>query len=190
LFNFHSLRISAFLWPARLYSTDLVHQSHVYNKNGINILLPTICHYIEHIVKIELPLIYSAFRMSGLSPSQICFHWLKQCFWNYLDWPDIVTYIGICVSFGIDYQAYFCIAILRHLNEKLLESHSSLHSINGQKIIQHHTNKDLQIYLKEAQIEDFKIENNLEFMLGLEQKYRQYINDDIQETFLKNNNKN
>ena len=44
--------------------------------------------------------------------------------------------------FGVDYQTYFCVAILKHLN---LEN--DLNNIN-QKIIQHHTYKDLQIYLK------------------------------------------
>lgn len=44
--------------------------------------------------------------------------------------------------FGADYQTYFCVAILKHLNLK-----NDLNDIN-QKIIQHHTYKDLQIYLK------------------------------------------
>ncbi len=172
LFNFHSLRLSSLVWPCRLFSTDLL--SSVYSKNGISFLLSTTCHYIEHILKIEQPFIYSAFRMSGLSPSQICLHWLKQCFWNYLDWIDIIIYITICVSFGCDYQTYFCIAILKHLNEK-----------NDESIVQHHTNKDLQFYLKETQIENFKIEQHIDYMKQLEQKYRHYILDDMQETFNK-----
>jgi len=141
LYNFYNLQLSAFLWSVRLYSNETL-LSNVYNKNGINILISTTCHYVEHILKIELPLVFSAFRMSGLAPSQICSHWLKQCFWNYLDWPDIITYLSICIVFGVDYQTYFCVAILKHLNLK-----NDLNDIS-QKVIQHHTYKDLQIYLK------------------------------------------
>lgn len=137
--------MSSFLWSVRLYSNEFI-LSNVYTKHGINILISTTCHYIEHILKIELPLIFSAFRMSGLAPSQICSHWLKQCFWNYLDWSDIVTYITICIMYGVDYQTYFCVAILKHLNKK---NESNKFSEN---IVQHHTYKDLQFYLKVSKI--------------------------------------
>ena len=141
LYNFHCLKMSSFLWPARLFSNN--HQiAGVYSSSGISVLIPTTCHYIELILKIELPYIFSAFRMSGLAPSQICSHWLKQFFWNYLDWPDIAMFVSTCLVFGIDYQAYFCVAILRHLNQ-------------DQKIVQHHTYRDLQIYLKVIKIWSF-----------------------------------
>lgn len=35
---------------------------------------------------------------------QICQHWLRQCFWNYLDWEEICLYICTCLTMGIDYQ--------------------------------------------------------------------------------------
>ena len=128
------LKISSLLWSARLFGNDSVIASTFSNK-GICFLLPTTCQYIELILKQELPLIFSAFRMSGLAPSQICSHWLKQCFWNYLDWNDIVTFLTICIVFGIDYQTYFCVSILKHLNKNLA-------------IFKHHTYKDLLIFLK------------------------------------------
>ena len=52
-------------------------------------------------------------------------HWTKQCFWSVLDWPDIVTYICICILYGIDYQTYFCVALLRHLQDDIIYQHSS-----------------------------------------------------------------
>lgn len=161
--------MSLLLWPARLYSNDSL-ISNTYTLHGINVLISTTCHYIELIIKIELPLVFSAFRMSGLAPSQICSHWLKQLFWNYLDWPNIVTFISICIIYGVDYQTYFCVAILKHLNR-------------DQKIVQHHTYKDLQIYLKENQIEDFNIEKYIDYMFELENKYRYLIMEDIRNTF-------
>lgn len=79
----------------------------------------------------------------------------------------------------MDYQAYFCVAILKHLNTKTNDCDSS------ETIVQHHTNRDLQIHLKESQIENFKIENYIDFMSELEQKYRKYIFDDIKNVFVK-----
>ena len=35
---------------------------------------------------------------------QICQQWLRQCFWNFLDWDDITLYIATCLIMGIDYQ--------------------------------------------------------------------------------------
>ena len=176
VYNFSQRPSSPFIWWSRLYSVDDVLPV-VYSTNGININLSTTCHYIELILKLELPLIFSAFRMSGLAPSQICLHWIKQCFWNYLDWKDIVAYLAICLVFGIDYQTYFCIAILKHLNEKNL-----VRNMN-QRIMQYHTNRNLLIFLRESQIVDFKIENSIEFMRDLEKKYRKYILTDIKDYF-------
>ncbi len=51
-------------------------------------------------------------------------HWTKQCFWSVLDWPEIVTYICVCILYGIDYQAYFCVALLRHLQQDIIYQHS------------------------------------------------------------------
>ncbi len=42
--------------------------------------------------------------MSGFTPSQIAQHWLAQCFWNYLSWPQITLYVSVVVVMGVDYQ--------------------------------------------------------------------------------------
>lgn len=52
-------------------------------------------------------------------------HWTKQCFWSVLDWPEIVTYLCVCILYGIDYQVYFCVALLRHLQQEIIYQHSS-----------------------------------------------------------------
>jgi len=108
--------------------------------------------------------------MSGMAPSQICSHWLKQFFWNYLDWADIVLFVNICLILGVDYMAYYCVAVLKHLNER-------------QKIVKHHTYKDLQVYLKESQIEGFSLDKYIGFMNELEKKYRTLILDDMKNSF-------
>ena len=52
---------------------------------------------------------------------QICQQWLRQCFWNYLDWIEICHYICVCVVLGVDYQVYLCVAILKFLQRNILE---------------------------------------------------------------------
>ncbi len=70
LTQFQKIYHSAFLWNSRLYlHADIVSPNLV--NNGINTTLGTICHYIEYIMKIELPLVFSAFRMSGFPASQV-----------------------------------------------------------------------------------------------------------------------
>ena len=65
--------------------------------------------------------------------SQICIHWLKQCFWNYLDWGDVCHYVCLCIILGIDYQVYLCVSILKHIQKDITE---------------HMQTQDLIIYLK------------------------------------------
>ena len=68
-----------------------------------------------------------------LSVFQMCVQWLGQCFWNYLDWPEICHYVCTCVVLGPDYQVYMCIAVLKHLQPDIL-----LHA----------QTQDLQVFLK------------------------------------------
>lgn len=64
---------------------------------------------------------------------QMCLHWLTQCFWNYLDWPEICHYISTCVLMGPDYQVYMCVAVFKHLQPDILQRTQS---------------QELQVFLK------------------------------------------
>uniref|UniRef100_A0A3B3CU70 Protein broad-minded n=1 Tax=Oryzias melastigma TaxID=30732 RepID=A0A3B3CU70_ORYME len=155
LLRLSSLLVSAFIWPARIHACD--HLTQEVAGSGIPPVYWCTAHYVEMLLKAELPLVHSAFRMSGFTPSQICLHWLTQCFWNYLDWREICLYLCTCVLFSPDYQVYLCVAILRHLQPDILQRTQS---------------QELQIFLKEEPIQGFKIGDHLEFMLGLERSYR------------------
>lgn len=63
----------------------------------------------------------------------MCLHWLTQCFWNYLDWPEICHYVCTCVVMGPDYQVYTCVAVLKHLQPDILQRTQS---------------QELQVFLK------------------------------------------
>uniref|UniRef100_A0A6Q2XXI1 Protein broad-minded n=1 Tax=Esox lucius TaxID=8010 RepID=A0A6Q2XXI1_ESOLU len=162
LLHLSTLLTSAFLWPARLHKS--VHLPVEIAQSGIYPVYSCTTHYVEMLLKKEVPLVFSAFKMSGFTPSQMCLQWLGQCFWNYLDWPEICHYVSTCVVMGPDYQVYMCVAVLKHLQ---------------QEILQHTQNQDLQVFLKEEPIPGFKVSNYLEYMEGLERSYRTMVLTDM-----------
>ncbi|XP_037699195.1 protein broad-minded isoform X2 [Choloepus didactylus] len=129
--QFSRLLTSAFLWLPRLHISRYLPMDTI--ESGIHPIYFCSAHYVEMLLKAEVPLVFSAFHMSGFAPSQICLQWITQCFWNYLDWMEICHYIATCVFLGPDYQVYICIAIFKHLQ---------------QDILQHTQTQDLQVFLK------------------------------------------
>ncbi|XP_075893672.1 protein broad-minded isoform X1 [Nelusetta ayraudi] len=162
LLSLSSLLVSAFIWPARIHAS--VHVCAEIAESGITPLYWCTAHYVEMLLQAEVPLVHSAFRMSGFTPSQMCLHWLTQCFWNYLDWTEICHYISTCVILGPDYQVYTCVAIFKHLQPDILQRTQS---------------QELQVFLKEEPIQGFKISSYLEFMEGLECNYRKLVLSDM-----------
>uniref|UniRef100_A0A8C7JFI3 Protein broad-minded n=1 Tax=Oncorhynchus kisutch TaxID=8019 RepID=A0A8C7JFI3_ONCKI len=162
LLHLSTLLTSAFLWPARLHGS--VHLPMEIAQSSIHPVYSCTAHYVEMLLKTEVPLVFSAFRMSGFTPSQMCVQWLGQCFWNYLDWSEICHYVSTCVVMGPDYQVYMCVAVLKHLQ---------------QDILQHTQTQDLQVFLKEEPIQGFRVSNYLEYMEGLECSYRTMVLTDM-----------
>ncbi|CAH1269949.1 TBC1D32 [Branchiostoma lanceolatum] len=162
LLKFSTLLSSGYLWMPRLHAS--AHLPVPLTVSGIHPVYYCSAHYVELILQAEVPAVASAFRMSGYTPSQICQHWLRQCFWNYLDWLEICHYLCTCIVLGVDYQVYTCVAILRHLTHDIL---------------QHTQNQDLQVFLKEQPIPGFRVGEHLEFMQQLEERYRQTVQPDM-----------
>lgn len=160
--KFADLLCSGFLWPARLHAS--IHLPKDVRSSGIHPLFSHTGHHIELILQNELPLVHSTFRMCGYTPSQICQHWLQQCFWNYMDWNQINHYIAVVVILGTDYQVYICISILKHLQEQILE---------------HRLTQDLQVFLKENPFYNYSVAYYMDFMKTLESKYRGIVLSDL-----------
>ncbi|NXA47081.1 BROMI protein, partial [Nothocercus julius] len=153
--RFSRLLISAFLWLPRLHMS--MHLPVTTAESGIHPVYFCSAHYIEMLLKAEVPLVFSAFHISGFAPSQICLQWITQCFWNYMDWIEICHYIATCIFLGPDYQIYMCIAVFRHLQ---------------QDILKHTEAQDLQVFLKEEALHGFRVSDYLEYMESLEPVYR------------------
>ncbi|XP_016009348.2 protein broad-minded isoform X2 [Rousettus aegyptiacus] len=160
--QFSRLLTSAFLWLPRLHISRYLPIDTL--ESGIHPIYFCSTHYIEMLLKTEVPLVFSAFHMSGFAPSQICLQWITQCFWNYLDWLEICHYIATCIFLGADYQVYICIAIFKHLQ---------------QDILQHTQTQDLQVFLKEEALHGFRVSDYFEYMEILEQSYRPVLMRDM-----------
>ncbi|KAJ3411726.1 hypothetical protein HDV05_001786 [Chytridiales sp. JEL 0842] len=149
---------SLFLWPFRS-----LHLSET--PTEVPLIYSCSCHLIEGILEDELPSVASAFTLSGCTPSQISERWLRECFWNVLDFSDIISYVSSVLILGVDYQIYFCISILRHVEKDILVA-----SREG----------DLINFLHEATgickaLHSFKSSNYFLYMGQLKKKYRQQI---------------
>lgn len=169
LHQFSHLLASAFLWIPRLHSS--VHLPVDIAKSGIHPVYFCTAHYVEMLLKAELPLVSSAFHMSGFTPSQICQQWLTQCFWNYMDWCDICHYIAICIFLGSDYQIYTCISVFKHLQ---------------QEILQHTQIQDLQVFLKEEALHGFQVSDYFKYMESLAATYRPVLLRDMRNIRVQN----
>ncbi|XP_062502154.1 protein broad-minded-like isoform X2 [Corticium candelabrum] len=164
LMNLSQLLVSCYLWIPRLHSS--IHLPANLASSGIHPLFSSTAHNVELLLQAEVPLVYSAFRLSGFTPAQMSQHWLCQCFWNYLDWPEICTFLSVCIVMGIDYEVYFCVAVFRHLECAILEA------------TQRH---NLLLFLKETPLTNFKCAEHLEYMKSLEQKYRTIVLTDLKD---------
>jgi hypothetical protein len=162
LSKFSALLAAGYVWTKRLHGS--AHVLHELAVTGMPPAYFVVCHHIEHILQLEVPNVYSAFKMSGYSPAQICQHWLRQCFWNYLDWPQICAYIAVCVTLGADYSVYMCVAVLRHLQRDLM---------------QHLQDKNLVVFLKEEPIQNFRFSDNIKYMQELQVKFRSTVLADM-----------
>ena len=67
---------------------------------------------------------------------------------------------------GTDYQIYFCMALLKHLQRD---------------IFLHAQQKDLAVFLREQAIKDFRLAMYIDFMTDLEKKYRKVVLADLQD---------
>ena len=76
-------------------------------ESGIHPLFFNTCHLVEMLVRIELPRVSNAIKMSGCSLAATVYRWLSQVFWNFLNWEDICQYLALCVVLGIDFQVRF-----------------------------------------------------------------------------------
>ena len=120
LASFSTQLCSGYIWVNRLHKSKFVAQNQVIT--GSHWAITNLMQLLELIVKTELPNIHNAFQISGLCLSTICSIWVRQCFLNFLDLEEICNYILTVLIMGVDYQIYFIVSLLRHLEQDILSS--------------------------------------------------------------------
>lgn len=123
------------------------------------------CHFVETIVEEELPMLFSAFKLSGCTVSQICQQWLRECFWNVLNFSEIAHFVMSSLILGPDYPVYFCVSVLRHATPMIMQG------LVDQSLV--------RVLSNGLQMGDgYRLGNHLEFMNQLELKYRARVLSD------------
>jgi hypothetical protein len=160
---------SLFIWPTFGRSLEIS----IKKDYNVSCLSATGCQWVEAIVQVHHPMILSAFTMNGCSVTQVIsfynlqlvLRWIRECFWNILDFQEILHYILICTCFGPDYQIYFCVALINHVRTTLLASardQTLIYFINSNSIA-----------------DGFKAGDYIEFMHKLAKQHQTDILSDI-----------
>lgn len=80
----------------------------------------TTLHLIEFMVERELPHVWARMCMHGVSLSRTCSLWLDQNFWGYLEIDSILVFSTLSILHGLDFQAYFVLAVLKHIQRAII----------------------------------------------------------------------
>ena len=125
---------------------------------------------VEVVLESELPGLHSALRLASVPVSVVLDPWLRQCFLNILDLPEVAQYVLFSLLYGADYIVYFCVSVLSHLQPLVLAHEGEAATNLYQKLITH-------------QLTGFHSGDYLPFMDKLAAKYKsvllQYFTDCI-----------
>ena len=84
---------------------------------------------VEAIMQTELPVLAALLKSEKMPVGVVLDIWLRQSFLNFLDFNEIKHFILFAILYGADYIVYFCVSVLRHLQEHLFDQESQA-SIN------------------------------------------------------------
>ncbi|DBA01202.1 TPA: hypothetical protein N0F65_002337 [Lagenidium giganteum] len=112
--------VSFFLWP-RLRSASLEPPQ---SDEIETIIASGIAEAAEYIICKEFP-------QAQCSILALVVRWQSQCYWNYLNWPEIIKYLLMTFLYGNEFQVYFVVAALRHIEPQIKEICASHVSSSG-----------------------------------------------------------
>ena len=159
LVAFSSQLASCYVWLNRIYKSQLLPQ--LFTLTGCHWGMVNLLHYLELIVKTELPNTHAALHISGIALGTICSSWVRQCFLNFLDFEEICYYLLIVLILGVDYQLYFVASILKHLEMDIMKATQE---------------NNLMGFLLESPIRGYRASNGITYMRELEERWRNAVN--------------
>eukprot|EP00899_Mesostigma_viride_P016545 jgi/Mesvir1/24892/Mv22115-RA.1 len=130
--------------------------------DGNRLLLIT-CQLVEYLAELELPAVVGALRAAGASLAQAAALWLGALWLRRLAWADVLTYMAVVMGGGADYQVYFLVAVLCHLQPAICR----LALLRG--------GVDLHSWLAECDLAGFQVPEYYPSMRALERKYRPIV---------------
>ena len=83
--------------------------------------LLTVGFATELIIDSELPALAAFLNLNNIPLSAVLDIWLRQCFINVLDFPDVKNFLLFGLMFGADYIVYFCVSVLHHIQADIIE---------------------------------------------------------------------
>ena len=113
----------------------------------------------------ELPYVASAFKISGVPPSQICLLWFQQCFLNFLNFNEISLLVVGSVIVGAEFQIYVTVSLFKYMRQDILEQ-----SQNG----------NLLLFMKTHPISGYYLNDFVDFFKELQDKYQKEIISDLE----------
>lgn len=143
---------SIFSWRARNYAIQSNNRSTTY--------FTQCCHFVEKVVKEELPIAHNVFRFAGFPLTTLTRLFLDQCFLNYLNIANIFGWLALVTLFGPDITVYFIVAILKH---RLSD------------IVQAQIDNNFTTFIQDELLAKFEIGPHLDYIFFLQEKYQ----DDI-----------
>ena len=97
--------------------------------------LLTVGFATELIIDTELPALAAFLNTNNIPISVVLDIWLRQCFVNVLDFPDVKNFILFGLMFGADYIVYFCVSVLHHIQGDIIDQEEAASLNMFQKII-------------------------------------------------------
>ena len=97
--------------------------------------LLTVGFATELIIDTELPALAAFLNTNNIPISVVLDIWLRQCFVNVLDFPDVKNFLLFGLMFGADYIVYFCVSVLHHIQGDIIEQEEAASLNMFQKII-------------------------------------------------------
>ena len=141
-----------------MFVAPFVWHRHGANKYGSTFQLKTLGFGVELILESEQPAIFSILNVKKFPLCVVLDIWLRQCFINILDLKEVEHYILFSLIYGPDYIIYFCVSILCHIKDTIIN----------------HEDFNINLYQKliTTQIFGFHSGDYLPFMDKLSNKYR------------------
>ncbi|KAH9105822.1 hypothetical protein AeMF1_018469 [Aphanomyces euteiches] len=86
-----------------------------------NVPMFRIAAAVEYILAAEFPHITVSLERQGCSVLSLLLRWHSQCFWNYLNWPEIMIYINLVCIHGVESEVYLLVVLLHHIQDQIRE---------------------------------------------------------------------